>query len=352
VGRRRRAGAEVREDLVDHGPLRAAGDEAHHAVAAGAREGVDLEDLLQQRRPAVLHGFPLQSGDDILVTDHEHPDMIETILQRVKREGVVKRVGQVPALAENNNAFRSRLSASITPRTKLLLVSHVSAWSGEVLPIADISALARSRGVAVLVDAAQSVGLLDVNFDTIGCDFLATSLHKWLGAPIATGALLMRPEQDGHVWPLHPPSWDTITHPMDLYEWTGTFNVPACAAVADAVEFQRAIGAPRKRARMRLLGDYWQNKLRPVSRVHLLTPPGDDRSTGVGTFAIDGIPSADVVKHLRLRKKVLVQDKSGRQSPFANAIRVSPGPCASLAELDTFVAAVIDVATRGLPAPR
>jgi len=81
----------------------------------------------------------------------------------------------------------------------------------------------------------------------------------------------------------------------------------------------------------------------------LLTPINAERSTGVGAFAIDGIPSADVVKHLRTRKKVLVQDKSGRHSPFTNAIRVSPGPCTSLAELDAFAAAVADIATRGLP---
>ena len=78
----------------------------------------------------VLHGFPLERGDDILVTDHEYPDMIETIMQRSRRDGIVMRVVKVPTAAEDQQLLVARVAESITARTKLLLVSHVSAWSG------------------------------------------------------------------------------------------------------------------------------------------------------------------------------------------------------------------------------
>ncbi len=298
----------------------------------------------------VLHGFPLVAGDEILVTNHEYPDMIETIIQRTKREGVVMKTVSVSAIGEESLALVNRIKQAINPRTKLMLVSHVSAWSGEILPVAEITAAARERGVAVLVDAAQSVGMLDVNFDSIGCDFLATSLHKWMGGPISTGVLIMRKEHVGKVWPLHPPSWDTSQYPMDLYEWSGTCNMAANASVGEAIKFQKMLGPERKLNRMRYLGKYWRDKLSRDSRVEILTPSQPDRSFGVASVALKNIPSAGLVRYLRKEKGILVQDKSGRHSPFANAIRVSPGPYTTPKELDRFVAALKGIASSGLPA--
>lgn len=296
----------------------------------------------------VLHGFPLERGDEVLVTDHEYPDMIETIQQRVRREGIVLRVVKVPTPSEGRLALADRVASAVSPRTRLMLLSHVSAWSGEVLPIREVTAVARAKGVAVLIDAAQSVGLLDVDFRQIGCDFLGTSLHKWLSAPMGTGALLMRPEHFGKVVPLHPPSWDTTKYPTDLYEWTGTFNIAAYAAVADALDFLLVLGPDRKRARVRHLGQYWQAKVAEVPGVTILTPRDGVRSFGIASMMIDEVSSDTLAKHLRT-KGLLVQDKAGRHSPFRNAIRVSPGVYATHAELDRFVSAIRNVAKNGIP---
>ncbi|MEO7368228.1 MAG: aminotransferase class V-fold PLP-dependent enzyme [Gemmatimonadaceae bacterium] len=234
----------------------------------------------------------LERGDEILVTNHEYPDMIETILQRGKREGIVMRSVNVPLPGEDRSGLVNRIDQAITPRTRLILISHVSAWSGEILPVQEVTHAARKRDVAVLVDAAQSVGLLDVDSAGIGADFLATSLHKWMGAPMGTGALLMRTRHIGKVWALHPPSWDTTKHPMDLYEWTGTFNVAAYRSTSDAIKFQRLLGLARKRARIRFLGDYWQKRLADVRGVSILTPRDGARSFGVASMMFDKIPSA------------------------------------------------------------
>ncbi len=192
--------------------------------------------------------------------------------------------------------------------------------------------------------------MLDVNFEGIGCDFLAASLHKWMGGPLTTGVLVMKPEFVGKVWPLHPPSWDTSQYPMDVYEWSGTFNMAANASIGEAIAFQKLLGPARKLARMRYLGKYWQDKIRDNPKVKLLTPTQTDRSFGVASFAVDDMPSSGLMRYLRKEKGILVQDKAGRQSPFTNAIRVSPGPYATPKELDRFVAAVRDVIRTGLPA--
>ncbi|HEX6574102.1 MAG TPA: aminotransferase class V-fold PLP-dependent enzyme [Gemmatimonadaceae bacterium] len=287
----------------------------------------------------VLHGFPLERGDEIIVTNHEYPDMIETVLQRQKREGIVMRVIDVPDPDGNRLALIDRLEKAITPRTKLLLISHVSAWSGEILPVRELVAAARRHNVATLVDAAQSVGTLHVNFRDIDADFVATSLHKGLGAPMGTGALLMKTAHIGKVWPLNPPSWDTTKHPMDLYEWCGTFHMSGYLSTQDALRFQRRLGLERKQARIRFLGDYWQSRVSNLSRVKILTPKHRSRSFGVASIMIDGIPSEKVAKALR-EKGIIVQDKSGRHSPFKNAVRVSPGIYATTRELDRFIAAI------------
>ncbi len=299
----------------------------------------------------VLHGFPLERGDEVLLTDHEYPDMVETLLRRVQRDGVVLRVVHVPGASEDPHALTARVAEAIGPRTRLLLVSHVSAWSGAVLPVSEVTAVAHERGVAVLVDAAQSVGILDVGFDACGCDFLAASLHKGLGAPLPTGVLLMRPEHVGKVAPLHPPSWDTSKYPMDLYEWSGTFNVAGLTTIKEALEFQREVGAERKRARLERLGAYWQDALGGVGGVRLLTPREPGRWCGPAAFSVDGVPSGPLAKYLRRRHGVLVQDKARRHSPFKSAIRVSPGAHSTFGELDRLVGAVRDVARAGqLPA--
>jgi selenocysteine lyase/cysteine desulfurase len=111
------------------------------------------------------------------------------------------------------------------------------------------------------------------------------------------------------------------------------------------------IGADRKRARMHHLGDYWQAQLEGEPEVRLLTPRDSERSFGVAALEVEGISSAALQKHLRESKAILVQDKSGLHSPFTSAVRISPGPHATPAELDRLVAAIRDISRRGLPSP-
>ena len=294
----------------------------------------------------VLHGFRLSAGDEILVTDHEYPDMVETVMQRTDRDGVLMRRIRVPTPSEDRMELVSRVRDAITPRTRLLLISHVSAWNGEVLPVAEVTSEARARGVAVLLDAAQSVGIIDVNFEAIGCDFMGASLHKGLGAPLPTGVLVMRPERVQDVRPLHPPSWSVDEYPMDRYEWSGTFNMATLATISDALAFHQMIGPERKTARLRELCAYWQQALQGIASLRMLTPMDDARRCGPATFALEGVPSNELAKQLRQSGGVLVQHKAGRHSPYDNAVRVSPGAHTTFEELDRLVAAVRAV-TRG-----
>ncbi len=293
----------------------------------------------------VLRGFPLAAGDEVLVTNHEYPDMVATLGLRARREGIVVRTVPVPDAREDPLLLVARVERAITPRTKLMLVSHVSAWTAEVLPVAELCAAGQSGGIAVVVDAAQSVGYLDVKFRAWGCDFVGMSLHKGLGAPIASGVLVVRKDWFGRVEPLHPPTWDIRKYPIEQYAWTGTANVAASAAIPEALAVQRRIGLARKRARLRYLASYWHERVRNLRGVRILTPETPSRSFGFSSFAIDGIPSREVEERMRRQHKILVQDKASRPfRPVDNAVRVSPQPYTTPQELDRLVAAIAEIA--------
>jgi selenocysteine lyase/cysteine desulfurase len=250
----------------------------------------------------------------------------------------------VPAPHEDGEALAARVAGAITPRTKLLLISHVSAWNAEVLPVQAVAAAAQARGVAVLVDAAQSVGILDVDFAALGCDFLGASLHKAIGAPIASGVLLMRKEHIGRVEPLHPPSWDSPEYPMDRYEWSGAFQLAALATTGDAIRFQQEIGVSRKRARLRYLADRWQSRVRGLPRLKVLTPPAPSRSFGTAAVAIEGMSSRDLYERLRHGYGIGTQAKNGRHSPYTEAVRISPAAHASVDDVDRLADALTAIA--------
>lgn len=295
----------------------------------------------------VLRGFPLTTGDEVLITNHEYPDMVATLHLRARRDGIVVRTVDVPSPDAPPSLLAERVGQAITPRTKLLLVSHVSAWTSEVLPIAELCAVARARGVAVLVDAAQSAGYLDVHFRTWGCDFLALSLHKGVGAPISTGALVVRKDWFGRLEPLHPPTWDTSKYPIEQYAWSGTANVAAHASIPAALRALRRVSLPRKRERLRFLADHWQSRARRIAGVRILTPVAPDRSFGFASFAIDGVPSHTVAERLRTEFGILVQDKASRPyRPVDNAVRVSPQPYTTPRELDRLVRGIAVIAAR------
>ena len=324
------------------------GNVVHTPIAALLHTSIDELALVPnatQGLNTILHGFPLARGDEVIVTNHEYPDMIETLTRRAKRDGLVIRTIAVPGADEDRLTLVARLRAAVTSRTKLLLVSHVSAWNSEILPVAELCAEARAHGVAVLVDAAQSVGYLDTPFSAWGCDFLATSMHKGLGAPMATGALVIRKDWIGKVEALHPPTWDISKYPVDLYSWSGTANEAAVATLPDAVAVQERIGLARKRARLLHLASEWRAMTRDIKGFRLLTPTTPDRTFGFSAFALDHVPSKLVAERLQKEFRILVQDKASRPyRPFDNAVRVSPQPFASVAELQRVATALRTIA--------
>src|SRR5919205_1326889 len=168
--------------------------------------GCDREEVAITRNASdslepLLFGFDLKPGDEVLTTTQDYPRMLTTLRQRARRDGVVLKLVKIPVPPKDPSEITAAYEAGFTPRTRLVLVSHVINLTGQITPVRDICELARKRGVETIVDGAHSFAQFPFRRDDLDCDYFGTSLHKWLHAPKGTGMLYVRKEKIKRVWP-------------------------------------------------------------------------------------------------------------------------------------------------------
>lgn len=296
----------------------------------------------------VLLGVPLRSGDEILCSTHDYYATLDALEQRRARDGVVLRMLRPPAPAPSLDALAEMYEAALSPRTKLVLLTHPSNRTGQLLPVRRIADAAHRVGAEVVVDGAQSLGLLDDPVKALGCDYYGASGHKWLGLPVGYGVLWMRPEHVAKVWPLLPPGRSALG--MKRFEWIGTAAEYLSPAALPALALHRSLGAERKMERLRHLTRYWRSRLSaamPETRFYTTSEPA--MSAALCTVAIPGLDPLAVQKSLRSRNGILVQAFADDAADVdrraeVNGLRVSPNVYTSPTELDRFVAALVRAA--------
>jgi len=312
--------------------------------------GCDAEELAITRNTtealeAVQLGLPLSRGDEVLTTSQDYPSMHTAWRQRERRDGIVLKVITIPAPSTGHDDLVQRFEAAITPRTRVLHISHVTFTLGQIFPVQRICRMARARGLEVVVDGGHSFAQFPFTRDELDCDYFGTSLHKWLSAPVGTGFLYVRRERIAKVWPLFAAPAE-MTDNIRKFEMIGTFPVHVRNPITEALDFHESIGPARKAARLRLLRRRWARHVAQVPRVRLLTPDDDAQSCALGALSIDGITGPQLVEHLMTRHRIHVR---ARVVPNEfSAIRVTPNVYTTLAEVDAFARAIEQVATKGL----
>lgn len=293
----------------------------------------------------VQFGVDLARGDEVLANDQDYPRMINSFRQRERREGVVLKTIAIPTPCEDDDEVVRRYEAAITPRTRLILVSHVINLTGQVLPVTKIAALGRRRGVPVLVDGAHAFAHIPTPIDEIGADFYAASLHKWLFAPIGTGFLHVRRERIAEVWPMMA-AHEGIESDIRKFEQIGTHPLAPLLAIAEALTFHETLGAERKLARLVHLRDSWARRLLENDRVRLHTSLKPGFSGGIATFEIEGVDTRDLYGWLWNERRILT-------SPVVrddfSGLRVSPSVYTTMGEIERFCSSVEHVLEHGLP---
>jgi selenocysteine lyase/cysteine desulfurase len=286
-------------------------------------------------------GMPLKAGDEVLLSHWDYPSMINAWKQRAARDGVVLRFVEF-GLMDDDDTILAAYTRAVTPRTRAMHMTHLIHWSGRVLPMEEICAFARPRGIRTVIDAAQSFAHIPMSIREIGCDYLATSFHKWLSGPIGTGMLYVRAERIEETWPLFP-IWEELPG-ADKFGMSnlGTFNSAAPYALADAIDFHNRIGLDRKQARLQYLSRYWVERARSIRGFRIHTPMEHPKLGGLTAFSIEGVPVEVIEK--RLRDEFAIQTRKRTPDGF-RGIRVSPQLYNSTAELDALVDAIGAVAS-------
>lgn len=317
-----------------------------------AEFGCDPEELAIVRNASegletMILGIDLQRGDEVIISNQNYGRMITTWKQRERREGIVVREISFPLPLTDPGILLRNIEAAIAPRTKVIELPHITNLSGQILPIRDVVRLARPRGIQVFVDGAHAFAHFPFSRDALECDYYATSLHKWMHAPIGSGFLYVRREKIPKLWPLMGAD-ESRTANIRKYEEIGTHPQAIFNAVSVAVAFHRGIGIERKIARLRHLRDRWATALLDRSeRVKVLTELGPDKAAAIGLLSIDGLEPNALVRWLMDKHRIVA---TPIVHPEFSGIRITPSIYTTVHEVDTFIDAVGKAIDKGIGA--
>jgi isopenicillin-N epimerase len=308
------------------------------ALTRGATEAMQL----------LIGGYNrLAPGDAVLYCDLDYDSMQMAMNWLPTRRGVeVVRIAlPEPATYQGLiDAYAAALDAH--PHVRLILLTHVSHRTGLLLPIKEIVAMARARGVDAIVDSAHAWGQIDFRLDDLGADFVGLNLHKWIGAPLGVGALYIRRARINAV-DAFMANEEFPADDVRARVHTGTTDFATVLSVAEALDFQDLLGITAKEARLRYLRDLWVVPLRAHGGVEILTPQDPRLYCAITSFRLSGRSSADenvaVAKDLLDRFGIFTVARNGVAS--GSCVRVTPGVFTSAAEIQQLAHALEQIAS-------
>ena len=292
-----------------------------------AVEEIELTRNATEALLALIGGYNrLAPGDTVLYSDLDYPCGKDAMEWLRERRGVTPVRITMPEPATHDaviDAYARALRAH--PRTKLVLLSHVCFATGLVIPVAEISALAKEMGADVIVDAAHSWGQLDFDVPDLNAPFAALNLHKWIGAPLGCGAIYIR---RGHVASVDPYLGDRSWPADDIRArvHTGSPNFAAWLTLPAALDLHRRLGAQAKETRLRALRDAWAEPARELPGVQIMTPREPAMTAGITAFRLNGHATKAacdaIVAALRDRFGVFTVTRPGPDA--GEVVRVTP----------------------------
>jgi selenocysteine lyase/cysteine desulfurase len=316
-------------------------DRSELTITQGATEALAM----------VAQGLDFSTGDEIIVTTHAHNAAIYPWLMRAQRQGWIVKQVTLPSPLLGTEQPLGLIASAITERTRAIVVSHVQHTDGAILPVTEICAFAKQRNLLSIIDGAQACGSVDISVRTMGCDFYATSLHKWLNAPHGLGLLYIRKELLDRVWPYTADSnagWSPIdrhgqaafdagegfddvqraTWPATLQKFGNSirFLGPRLRALQAALDFRDQLGADRIEARIRELAIYARLRLQQISGVEILTPAPPGMWGGILAFRPREGTAKALAERLTRTDRVVVASvthAAGPQSPAFESVRAS-----------------------------
>jgi len=316
----------------DREPLR----ENLAALAGVSSDEIAINRNSTEALNSIIFGLNLKAGDEVVLSKYDYPNMINAWKQREKRDGI-KLVWvdlNLPSTDEEylTNAYKSKF----TSKTRIVHITHIINWNGQVLPARSIADAAHKQGAEVLVDAAHSFAVLDYKIPDLGCDYWGTSLHKFLCAPYGSGMMWVRKEKIAGLWPLlsspEPDSPD-----IRKFENLGTRSFPIEMAIGYSLDLHNMIGSKRKQERLHFLKNYWMSRVQDVPGIKFYTSPDPKWSCAIGNFGFEGKKPVEIADTLFNKHKIHTVAIEWEK---ISGVRVTPNVYTTTEELDKLVKAV------------
>jgi isopenicillin-N epimerase len=255
----------------------------------------------------IANGIDLKAGDEVLMTDQEHPGGEHPWNLRAKRYGIVIKKVTLPRPVPDAATVLNLFQDAITPRTRVLFFSHITTVTGVVLPAKQLCALARSKGILSAVDGAHVPGMMKLDVHDIGCDMYSASPHKWLQSPKGTGFLYVRDEVVDRLWnTIATEGWDDTKIRAERFQRIGSSNVPALCGLRASIAFANQIGMDCIEKRHRKMADYILQEMVDIG-AHSWTSSDPALRCAIATVTIEPYKMPDPELWMWKEKKIRIR---------------------------------------------
>jgi selenocysteine lyase/cysteine desulfurase len=266
------------------------------AVTRSTTEGMNI----------FARGLDWKAGDEVIYCTHEHGGGIGPYTTLAKRYGIKPVVIEIPSPPESIDQIVGLYEKAITPRTRAIMVSHITYVTGLVTPVKELADLAHRRGLLISVDGAHPLGMMDLNLRALNVDHYAAAGQKWMMCGTGTGLCYIKRDVQERIWPLMGPPGD----PKDgakKYEAFGQRDVPSALGMAAAVDLQLAIGKKNVEARGRQLSTRLRAGLKSIPGVKLWTSEDPKFAAALTLFSVRNVPMENVQKAILSRDRIYIR---------------------------------------------
>lgn len=300
--------------------------------------GADPEEIAIQRNAsealeAVIFGLDLKAGDEVVLTKQDYPNMINAWKQRELRDKIKLVWINLELPSEDENYIANEYIKAFTAKTKVVHITHIINWNGQIVPVRKIADAAHARGIEVLVDGAHSFAHFQFTIPELGADYFGTSLHKWLSACIGSGMLYVKKDKIKNLYPFFA-AGDPKSPDIRKFENMGTRPFFIEQAIGKAIEFHEMIGSERKEQRLLYLKNYWMNKVKDIPKVKIGTSLKPGFGCAIGLVSIEGKKPAELDSFLFDKYKIHTVSIEWEN---IKGVRITPNVYTTTKNLDVLV---------------
>lgn len=281
-----------------------------------------------------IQGYPFKPGDEVLLNQLDYFSMIECFRMLEKRGKLKVNAFDLPLLPQNDDEIVEAYRKVITPKTKVILLTHVSNINGLIVPVAKIAAMAKEKGIDIITDSAHALGQIPFRLPDLGADFVGMNLHKWIGNPIGAGVLYVKKERIKEMSSLFG-DVNAAETSIDKLSHFGTTTLAVTMTIPDSLAFHQSLGIEKINQRLHYLKSVWVNEFTNHPTVEVVVPV--NMSCAIASFRVKEKKSADVADYLFKQHKILTV---GRALEKNGCVRVTPSLYNSLEEMHKLVDAI------------